>query len=157
MKIVFRYLTLLVLFTDFALAGMLPTLFIVAQGSRWAGPGRYRGAVSASRKLLRVIAWMVRGKALYALALAAAQGLGWVRLPWLAVCPLVVLLLGWEVVLEVLRPWGRFVEERARGSAEGASGPHRAAGVALAAAGVTLAAEVTLFLSVLIPTLFMPD
>lgn len=157
MKILLRYLTLLVLFADFALAGMLPTLFIVAQGSGWAGPGRYRGALSASRKLLRGIAWVARGKALYAVVLVAGQLLGWMRLPWWAVYPLVVLLLGWEVVLEVVRPWVRFLAERAGGASEGAQGPNRAARVALAAAGVTLAVEVTLILSVFIPGLFLPD
>ena len=167
MKLLLRYLTLAVLLTDFAVAGMLPTLYILARGSRWAGPGRHRGALEASRKLAAGIAWVVRGKAGYALLLLAAQALGWVGLSWPAVAALSVLLLGWEAGLETTGALRRFLKERS-GSPPGAgepsleapppgSGANRAALWMIPAAGVTLLAEVGILLGFLVPELFLPD
>jgi hypothetical protein len=167
MKLLLRYLTLAVLLTDFAAAGMLPTLYILARGSRWAGAGRYRGALEASRKLAAFIAWAVRGKAGYALLLLAAQALGWVGLPWPPVVALSVLFLGWEAGLETTRALRRLLSERS-GSLPPAGEP--AAGVPppgavanrtalrlIVAAAVTLLAEVGILLGFLLPGLFLPD
>ena len=167
MKLLLRYLTLAVLLTDFVAAGMLPTLYILARGSRWAGAGRYRGALEASRKLAAVIAWVVRGKAGYALLLLAAQALGWVGLSWPAVAALSVLLLGWEAGLETTQALQRFLKERS-GSLPTAgelsveapppgSAANRAALWVIVGAGVTLLAEVGLLLGFLVPELFLPD
>ncbi len=165
MRVPLRYLTLAALFADFAMAGMLPTLFILAQGSRWAGPGRYRGALEAGRKLTRIIAWIVRGKALYGLLLVTAQLLGWLTLPWPAVISLVTLFLTWEVLLEASGALRRFVRERegtedtdeSANRRTGAVGPNRAAKWVLLAAAVTLLIEVTIFLVVILPGLFIVD
>jgi len=162
MRVPLRLLTLAALFADFAVAGMLPTLFILAQGSRWAGPGRYRGAVEAGKKLTRIIAWLVRGKALYGLLLVTGQLLGSVKLPWSAVILLVALLLTWEVFFEVSGALGRFVRERegpvatdeSAGRVTGAIGPNRAAKWVLLAGAVTLIVEVSVFLVVFFPKLF---
>ena len=165
MRVPLRYLTLAALFADFAMAGMLPTLFILAQGSRWAGPGRYRGALEAGRKLARAIAWIVRGKVLYGLLLVTAQLLGWLTLPWFGVIPLVALFLTWEVFFETSRALGRFIREREGTEATdesanrqtGAVGPNRASKWVLLAGAVTLLVEVALFLGVLLPGLFIID
>jgi hypothetical protein len=167
MKLLLRYLTLAVLLTDFVAAGMLPTLYILARGSRWAGAGRYRGALEASRKLAAVIAWVVRGKAGYALLLLAAQALGWVGLSWPAVAALSVLLLGWEAGLETTQALQRFLKGRS-GSLPTAgelsveapppgSADNRAAVRMIFAAGVTVLAEVGILLGFLVPELFLPD
>ena len=163
MRVPLRCLTLAVLLADFALAAMLPTLFILAQGSRWAGPGRYRGALEASRKLVRIVAWIVRGKVLYGFVLVAALLAGWVKLPWLAVILLVALLLAWEIGFEVTQTLGRFIRERQgaeaadQSSPAGATGPNRAAKWVLLAGALTVLAEVALFLGVFIHRLFVID
>jgi hypothetical protein len=165
MKLLLRYLTLAVLLTDFAAAGMLPTLYILARGSRWAGASRYRGALEASRKLAAFIAWAVRGKAGYALLLLAAQALGWVGLPWPAVVALSVLFLGWEAGLETTRALRRLLSERS-GSVPGVASleaplpgavTNRTALRLIVAAAVTLLAEVGILLGFLLPGLFLPD
>ena len=163
MRVPLRWLTLAVLLVDFALAAMLPTLFILAQGSRWAGPGRYRAALQAGGKLVSIIAWIVRGKALYGLLLGAAVFAGRVQLPWVAVASLVVLSLAWGIGFEATQVLGRFIRER-RGAEvadqsppAGAAGPNRAAKWILLAGALTVLAEVALFLSVLIPRLFVID
>jgi len=163
MRVPLRYLTFAVLLTDFVTAGMLPTLFILAEGSRRAGPGRYRGALEAGRKLTRALAWIVRGKALYGVALLAAQRLGWVTLSWWAVITLAALFLGWEILLEASGALRRFIRERAgiegaeETSGAGGVGPNRTARWLLAAGSATLIVEVTLFLVVLLPQLFVID
>jgi len=167
MKTPLRYLTLVVLLVDFALLGMLPTLFILALGSERSGPGRYRGALAAGRTLVRVIAWMVRAKALYALILLTAVFGGWAELPWWAVAPLVGLLLGWEAGLEATRALARFLKERAEGKpgpsfpseappGKVRTGPNRIAARLLLAAAGTLVVEMSLATYV-VCRLFFPD
>ena len=112
MRVPLRLLTLAALIAEFPQAAMLPTLYILAQGSRWAGPGRYRGALEAGRKLARIIAWIVRSKALYGLVLLTGQRLGWVTLSWPAVIALVALFLTWEILLEASGALKRFIRER---------------------------------------------
>jgi len=167
MKIPLRYLTMAVLLVDFALLGMLPTLFILSLGSRRAGPGRYRAALEAGRALARVIAWLVRAKALYAVALLMAVFGRWVELPWWALAPLVGLLLGWEAGLEATRALTRFLRERAGGDPdlpfpyEGPprkvrTGPNPIATRVLLAAACTLVVEMSLATYV-VTRLFFPD
>jgi hypothetical protein len=167
MKLLLRYLTLAVLLGDFAAAGMLPTLYILARGSRWAGAGRYRGALEASRKLAAFIAWVVRAKVGYALLLVSAQAVGWVRLPWPAVAALAALLLGWEAGLEATRALQSLLRERSTvlpaASAPSpeapppGSAPNRTALWVIVAAAVTLLAEVGILLGFLLPGLFVVD
>jgi hypothetical protein len=167
MKLLLRYLTFVVLLADFAVAGMLPTLYILARGSRWAGTGRYRGALEASRKLLGFVAWAVRGKACYALLLLSAQALGWVRLPWAPVVALGALLLGWEAGLELTRALRRLLTERSASLPAPAAPPaeasppgsvaNRTALWVILAAAVTLFTEVGVLLGFLLPELFVVD
>jgi hypothetical protein len=168
MRLLLRYLTFAVLLGDFAAAGMLPTLYILARGSRWAGTGRYRGALEASQKLAPFIAWVVRAKVGYALLLLSAQALGWVSLPWPAVVALAALFLGWETGLEATRAFRRLFTERSGSplpAGESASGRTPPAGSAanrtalwvIVGGGAALFTEVGILLGSLLPGLFVVD
>ena len=112
MIILVRYLSFAVLGAGFVLVATLPTLFMLAMGGKRIGPGRYRGACAVAPRLLRVIAWVVRVKALYGLALLLVVAVGGMRLSWWVVAPLAGLLIGWEAVLDGTAVRDRFLKER---------------------------------------------
>ncbi len=152
MIIVVRYLSFAVLAGGFVLVAILPTLFILAMGSRRVGPGRYRGALEAAPGLLSMVAWLTRAKALYGAALVLLVAFGWLELPWLAVAPLAALLIGWEAALEAAGLRARFLKERTQAPDGGASG---AALRVLVAGVVSLAAQMSLVFYVIFRSYYL--
>jgi hypothetical protein len=116
MEVPLRYLTLLVVLADFVLIGaVLPPLVILSVGSLRAGPGRYRGALASAIRLLPALTFLVRAKAAYGVILAALVGFARVELPWWAVGPIVVLVVGWELVLELTGAVSHYLTDRSKG------------------------------------------